>query len=306
MGTVSALLTNARYDLMDYKTGLEFDDKELIVYLNRMLVSLNSTLISLRSELVHGTELNIDTVSSQNFIDLTDMNNGQWDSIRSFWIGNDRKEIISLDDMYYKRKWYSGDAEPNYVALEGQHLIFETTADSAHTDVVIHYNSKLRPRLESYSQTVTATVATDILTPATTPHTFVTGDGPLQISNSGGSLPGGLSASTDYWVIYEADTGTSSFQLASSRTNAIAGTEIDITTTGSGTHTLAFTNSTDMMPYNGHFDELIREMLVMTARARKDGSPGRTETIYTEIFRKRAMEEAIRKNFVPKIYWLGF
>jgi hypothetical protein len=306
MGTVSSLLTSARYDLHDFGTGLEYDDAELIVYLNRMISSLDSTLTSLRSELVHGTETEIDVTASQNYVDLTLMNNGQWDSLRSIWYDSDEQlERISLDQMYYKRKWYSGDADPFFWALEGQHIIFETTAN-ADTDFIIHYNKKSRPRLESYSQTVTATAATDILTPATTPHTFVTGDGPFQISNSGGALPTGLSASTDYWIIYEADTGNSSFQLATSKTNAIVGTEVDITGTGSGTHTLAFTGSTDMMPYDGNFDELLREMMVMVAKARKTGSAGQVDMIYEQVFRKRAMEETIRKGFVPKSYWLGF
>ena len=305
MGTVSALLTSARYDLLDWETGLEFDDRELIDYLNRMIRVMDSVLASLRSELVHGTEIDIDTVSSQNYMDLTAMNNGEWDSIRTLWIGSNKLEPLTLDQMYYKRKFYSGDAQPYYWALEGQHIIFETTADSAHTDVIIHYNKKSRPRLETYSDTVTATVATDILTPSTA-HTFATGDGPFQISNSGGALPTGLSASTDYYVIYEADKGSTSFQVATSMSNAIASTEITLTGTGCGTQTLVFTSSTDVMPYYGVYDGLFREMLVMHSRAKKEGLMGDPETVYSMIFKKKAMEETIRKGFIPKQYSTDF
>lgn len=58
----------------------------------------------------------------------------------------------------------------------------------------------------------------------------------VQVSNSGGALPTGLSASTDYWVIYvDADN----FKLASSRANAVADTAVDITAaSGGGTHTI--------------------------------------------------------------------
>ena len=40
MATLAAFLEGVRYDLTDYETGLEFDDRELINYLNRMIVRL--------------------------------------------------------------------------------------------------------------------------------------------------------------------------------------------------------------------------------------------------------------------------
>lgn len=58
---------------------------------------------------------------------------------------------------------------------------------------------------------------------------------PVRVSNSGGALPTGLAADTDYWPI-QFDTNV--VKLASSRANAIALTGIDITTAGTGTHTL--------------------------------------------------------------------
>lgn len=50
-----------------------------------------------------------------------------------------------------------------------------------------------------------------------------------------GTLPTGLALATDYYVIR--DSGTT-IKLASSLANAVAGTSIDITAAGSGTHTL--------------------------------------------------------------------
>jgi hypothetical protein len=52
---------------------------------------------------------------------------------------------------------------------------------------------------------------------------------------SSGTLPAGLSLNTDYWLIR---TGATTATVASSLANAIAGTPVDITDTGSGTHTL--------------------------------------------------------------------
>ena len=56
----------------------------------------------------------------------------------------------------------------------------------------------------------------------------------VQLSNSGGSLPGGFSAATDYWTVR---TGTNTTNLASSLDNAIAGIVLPSSSTGSGTNT---------------------------------------------------------------------
>jgi len=79
------------------------------------------------------------------------------------------------------------------------------------------------------------TAATDVI--AETAHGMETGDGPVRVSNSGGALPAGLAAATDYWVIA---ASANTFKLASSRANALAGTAVNITAAaGGGTHTLA-------------------------------------------------------------------
>jgi len=75
------------------------------------------------------------------------------------------------------------------------------------------------------------TVGTDLITIAD--HGFATG---LRVAaTTDGVLPGGLSA-TNYWVI---KVSSSTFKLASSAANALAGTVVDITSAaGGGTHTL--------------------------------------------------------------------
>ncbi len=61
-----------------------------------------------------------------------------------------------------------------------------------------------------------------------------------QLTTSGG-LPTGLSAATDYFVIY-IDANT--YKLASSLANAEAGTAVDITAQGTGNHTFTPTAAT--------------------------------------------------------------
>lgn len=66
-----------------------------------------------------------------------------------------------------------------------------------------------------------------------TAHGFLTGDGPVQLTTTG-TLPTGLAASTNYWVI-EVDANT--IQFATSLANALAGTFIVLSSNGTPTNT---------------------------------------------------------------------
>jgi hypothetical protein len=88
--------------------------------------------------------------------------------------------------------------------------------------------------------TFTAEADTDLATAVG--HGLITGDGPFRVSNSGGALPTGISAATDYWVIRVDDDN---FKFASTRANALAGTAIDLSDDGTGTQTMADTASTE-------------------------------------------------------------
>lgn len=69
-----------------------------------------------------------------------------------------------------------------------------------------------------------------------TSHGYQTGDGPFQLTNSGGALPTGLAAGTNYWVIAVDDD---TIQLALSEALALAGTAVAITAAaGGGTHNI--------------------------------------------------------------------
>jgi hypothetical protein len=88
-----------------------------------------------------------------------------------------------------------------------------------------------------YSDNFTADSTTDICTWTTTtniPSNILTGTR-IQVSNSGGALPTGLAAVTNYYYIRVTD---STFKLATTYANAVLGTAIDITANGSGTQSL--------------------------------------------------------------------
>lgn len=85
---------------------------------------------------------------------------------------------------------------------------------------------------------------TDIVT--ATAHGLETGDGPL-FGTSSGTLPAGLTLATGYYAI-KIDANT--FYVATSRQNALAGTRVDITGTGSGTHTFADDSTTERVHWH--------------------------------------------------------
>jgi hypothetical protein len=95
----------------------------------------------------------------------------------------------------------------------------------------------------------TADATSNILTVADTSAKLRTGTR-FQASNAGGSLPGGLSAATNYfWIPLTPTTGKAATSLANSR----AGTAVDITSAGTGTHTLTV-DAEPRYTLNGWFD----------------------------------------------------
>lgn len=90
----------------------------------------------------------------------------------------------------------------------------------------------------SQSDTFSADAGTDVCTYTSTaniPSNILTGTRVRLTTTT--TLPAGLALATDYYVIRLSDT---TFKLATSYANAIAGTQIDITDAGTGTHTISW------------------------------------------------------------------
>ena len=88
------------------------------------------------------------------------------------------------------------------------------------------------------SDTFTADASTDVCTWTSTaniPSNVLTGTRVRLTTTT--TLPGGLATATDYYVIKVSDTA---FKLATSYANAVAGTAINITDAGTGTHTITW------------------------------------------------------------------
>lgn len=88
------------------------------------------------------------------------------------------------------------------------------------------------------SDTFTADASTDLCTWSSTaniPSNILTGTRVRLTTTT--TLPGGLATATDYYIIKMSDT---TFELATSYANAVAGTQINITDAGTGTHTVTW------------------------------------------------------------------
>jgi hypothetical protein len=125
--------------------------------------------------------------------------------------------------------------------------------------------------IEQYEQLVQSTAintSTEVLTVA---ETYVTGD-QVKLSTSG-TMPGGLSANTVYYVILASST---TIKLATSLANARAGTAINITSTGSGILTIAIAATEDLILATEIDIPEFTEYVIQKAKVRcmaKEGHP---------------------------------
>lgn len=131
--------------------------------------------------------------------------------------------------------WQSGIGASPHTGLES---VFN--ADIYSVDGIFKPNYKLFQGSDSpVITTFTANSSTDIITLVTgTFERMINGGAQsangraVQVSNSGGALPGGLSAATNYFIIN--DSSGTSFKLSAT----LGGSAIDITSNGSGTNTI--------------------------------------------------------------------
>lgn len=130
--------------------------------------------------------------------------------------------LVTTNEMYFPGTiWtYAGVTAPSgWLLCYGQTVSRTTYAD-------------LFNALVPSQGTVTITIATPGVI-SQTGHPFVTGDAVYLTTT--GALPTGLSTNTLYYVI---KVDANSYNLATSRANAVAGTKIATSGTQSGTHTL--------------------------------------------------------------------
>lgn len=94
----------------------------------------------------------------------------------------------------------------------------------------LRFNTAINASLTPAAKTATIANATDIWTSAA--HGF-TVDQKVRLTNSGGALPAGFLAFTDYWVI-AGNLAANTFQLSATK----GGATVNATGDGTGTHTV--------------------------------------------------------------------
>lgn len=125
----------------------------------------------------------------------------------------------------------------------------------------------------------TASSSTDQL--AITAHGLQTGDGPFQVTNSGGALPSPLVAATNYWIIrVDADH----FQLALSRADALRSIAIDLTSNGSGTNTIAGVSATRTADETLHGNLAVDGVITTGGPLRRGSRGGFPQFIFRNAF----------------------
>lgn len=265
--TAQNIIDSARYDLIDFAdgvgVGIEFDDTELLNYLNRMIGLLDSTLSSLRSDLVLGHDDTFTTTANQDYVSISTLNSGLWSRIRRVWRdGSNQLEQVNLGYMHYTRHFRKS---------------LLTSGDSI--------------AVGDYCKTISRST-TDLTT-----------------------LGAGDNNAGTYWTCSTAGTlgsGDAVWKFTSGKPTiwALEGNSILLPTAPGAVENLhieydkktAVLTLSTAMPYSDRFNEFLREMLVLCAKAKKEGVMDRADAALHSMFHARAMQEEIQRGFVPKPY----
>lgn len=150
-----------------------------------------------------------------------------------------KNQVTAVKRRCDVRIYYSDGVTPAWRGLDliSKGVVYICGVNSPHFDLATGTMTNKRRPLVVADDTFTA-ADTNICTAIG--HGLETGDGPVQLTTTG-TLPAGLTAATDYWIIR---LGDDTFSFAESLANAYAGTAVDITDAGTGTHTLSDTAST--------------------------------------------------------------
>ena len=347
MATVQSVINSARYDLVDYVDGvglgIEFDDTELLNYMNRMVGILDSNLVSLNSDLTEAKDETHETTAGQAYVDLSSsLNSGNWLDVRSVWLGSNQLEKISLSRLRYQSMFRTANETPTEWALAGRKIYFPAPA-TAPTELITAQvdreftggtggwqNANINAYDETTDLTLTVNAAGQYCTLPLANLVMTAGKKyrvKYDLDNVVGSwyLQDFTGAQT-FCTMDTDDDGTNqnaaTFRLDSGLTGGLRITAVDSNSSGDfdnfhvynwsdcltifydkKTATLSLTDS---MPYNDIFNEFLREMLVLCAKAKKEGIISKADGVFNNLFKMRAMQEVISRSFIPRNYNMEF
>lgn len=348
MATVQSIIDSARYDLTDYVDGvgigIEFDDTELLNYMNRMIGILDSTLVSLNSDLTEAKDETHETTADQAYVDLSStLNSGNWLDIRSVWLGETQLQKVSLEHLRHESMFKTANESPTIWALSGRYIRFPAPASgptelmpnqvdrdfsgaSAWADVDLAAGSGSYDETGDLSLVAGAAGAGDYCTLAVASAPMTAGQKYRvkydldNVSESWylqdftgaqnfGTMDTDDDGSTQNTLNFRVDSGlTGGFRVAAIANDAVGDFDNFKLYNWSDCLTIFYDKKTavlaltDSMPYNDLFNEFLREMLVMCAKAKKEGILNRADGMFYRLFKMRAMQEEISRSFIPRNY----
>jgi hypothetical protein len=345
MATVQSIIDSARYDLVDFVdgagVGIEFDDTELLDYLNRMVGLMDSQLSALQSDQVEAKDESIDLVSGQSYMSISGLNSGLWNRLRSVWIESRRLEQVSLDYMRYTSMFRSGNAVPSIWSLYGNQILLPQgataptelmpnavdrtfSAASAWTDVDLAVTGAY-DETDDLSLLAGAAGAGDYCTLAVASAPTTVGSkyrmlydlsglvGSWYVKDfTGAQTIGTISADATQGYLDWTAEYSGGYRLVAVSHNAAGDFDnFKLYLRSDNNVTIFYDKKSSAltlagdMPYSDRFNEFFREMLVMTAKAKKEGIIDRADSLLNEMFRSRAMTEEIQRGFIPRpyVYW---
>jgi hypothetical protein len=147
------------------------------------------------------------------------------DASKTIWVLDVRKDNGKLSGWY---KW--AGINPRCVWYDDDYFVFGDAQGLCQYERTSRTALDFSDVRQEYVATGAVNTGTDVITVSLV---YETGD--AVIVRSSGGVPAGLVANTTYYAIYVSDT---TIRLATSEANALAGTAINLTTQGSGTHSL--------------------------------------------------------------------
>ncbi len=290
MATAADIVTSGRYDLRAV-TGQSFKNDELLVYLNRSGIALDSVLMSMNSDWLHQTEVSAGLTAGLQKITMPTRMIG---SPRSIWV----TEIIdSFTDLTYtasgdKIATAAGTFVTNGIAVNQTLGIVGSTSNNTN-DIGLVSVSAVTETLITLNEDV------------------ITDEGTADASGTIFAMKNDEVVKTSTDQIFDRRkraTGTSRpYYWAHEGINLIFDYKAD-QAYGLFIHYNQESATLEMdtaMPYNGEFDESLREGLVMIGKQRK-GELKNADIAMAAMFKQAVMTKTVRRNFIPKRYRLDF
>lgn len=148
---------------------------------------------------------------------------------KTIYVLDVRKDLIAGEPVLFGWFKWSG-IQANVLYFDQDRMLFGTNTGLCISQRIAGTSSDFRDPLQEYVAAASIDTATDIITVA---HSYATGD--IVVIRTTGTVPAGLAVNTTYFVIRLSAT---TIKLATTLANALAGTAVDITTQGVGTHSL--------------------------------------------------------------------